>query len=706
MLQRFTSPIMKSSLTFSEEKFLKEFNLPQVDFYLKRKDITTAKKALFNHYRERSIPKWLPFPSRMSNVYEISESELIKKADHLLSHRFPIGNKPEICFGEKIDWKFNPTSDPRARWTRELNRHLWWSILAVAYQKSGDERFAHGMVNIMTDWVKKNPPPKTKNEGDVVWTLMGVGMRCVIWASAFGIFLPSKSFSDPAKFKMLRSIFDHAQFLYLFQTNNNHLLRESNGLATIGVYFPEFHKSSEWRNAAFDRLENALIQQVNEDGSHFELSTGYQWLAIDEFQGSLDLLNAAQTKFSHADLSDYLIKMYRLLGYISRPDGSIPQLNDGFMEGNDHQLRKLAASGKEFGYQDIVYIGTRGKEGTTPAEISIGFKDAGLYVMRSDWSKEARYLIFDCGPFGGYHGHEDKLSFEVFSYGYPFIVDPGTYTYNTADSYRNYFVSSRSHNTLTIEGKSQIRRLKQKNLDPASHDNKPAQWISCKGFDYLQSDYTDGYGDYRFWKTQNTKQHDNNIEGVIHTRSILFVKPDYWLLSDKVQSSLPFNYEILFHTDQGVKFNVEQNRRVNLFRDGAYLSLIPISHIEFDIKGIVGSEAPIQGWYSNGRNHKAPAAAIIFKISCSQTATITTLIYPSMNETESINLSFNKHDLDNNETCEYIVTSSRGRDVIRISNNSNMMNANIISPANLISIQRTNPKGDVYDQWDWTQENN
>ena len=136
--------------------------------------------------------------------------------------------------------------------------------------------------------------------------------------TAFAIFCRSESFSDEAKLIILRSIYDHAQYLTLFKTGNNHLLRESNGLAYVGVYFPEFRKAEHWRNIAFKRLESALIEQVNGDGSHFELSPAYQWLAAEEFQGTLDLLKAGHTTFTRADLSGYLAKMYRMLAYIER----------------------------------------------------------------------------------------------------------------------------------------------------------------------------------------------------------------------------------------------------------------------------------------------------------------------------------------------------------------------------------------------------
>ena len=88
--------------------------------------------------------------------------------------------------------------------------------------------------------------------------------------------------------------------------------------------------------------------------------------------------------------------------------------------------------------------------------------------MRSDWSRDARYLLFRASPFGGFHGHEDKLSIEVSAYGTPLLVDAGTYTYNERDPYRDHFVSSHAHNTVVIDGMSQVRRWQVRHWRPSS----------------------------------------------------------------------------------------------------------------------------------------------------------------------------------------------------------------------------------------------
>ena len=184
----------------------------------------------------------------------------------------------------------------------------------------------------MLDWVANHPPPERKDEQSPAWRLMEVALRMRIsWLPCFALFYDSPAFTDDAKMTMLRAIYDHARFLYLFKPSNNHYLRESNGLAYVGVTLFEFKEASVWRREALSRLTDALDEQVNADGSHFELSTGYQTLVLTEYQNTYDLLEANGLTLPGKDLAAWLARMYRVMAHLARPDGSFPHVNDGFL---------------------------------------------------------------------------------------------------------------------------------------------------------------------------------------------------------------------------------------------------------------------------------------------------------------------------------------------------------------------------------------
>src|SRR5207244_2543733 len=79
-----------------------------------------------------------------------------------------------------------------------------------------------------------------------------------------------------------------------------------------------------------------------------------------------------------------------------------------------------------------------------PSETRRDFPRAGYLVQRSGWGPSDSHVIFDRGGLGmltGGHAHADALSFTLFHRGRDLIIDPGTFVYNCAPEWRNYFRS-------------------------------------------------------------------------------------------------------------------------------------------------------------------------------------------------------------------------------------------------------------------------
>lgn len=456
---------------------------------------------------------------------KMSKQELLDRADRALENELhPSGLQPRTTSDGQIDWNFNP-SDSR-EWLLMLNRHAWWPLWGEAYRLTGNEDYANAFAAQLADWIDKHPLPRQKSEHLASWRLMEAGLRMrVSWIPAFAYFYRSKAFDDRLKFKMLRAFYDHGQLLSLFYTNRNHLVRESNGLLALALWFPEFSTASKWTEQALQRLDDELRAQVNSDGSHIEMSTGYQWLTVDEFLTTKTLLDEHNLKFPTTDLDSALGNMVAYLAAVMRPDRSFPQLNDGFILWDSQRLLEL---GRQFGRSDIEYIGSSGRMGSRPDYCSRSFPNAGVHVMRSDWDRGACYSIFDTGPYGGPHGHEDKLSFELFSGGIPFIVDPGSYTYNKKDPYRSYFVGSQGHNTVMVDGGSQIRRWGPEHAEPSVNDTEHGVWHSGLHFDFASGQYDEGYAPFAFTPSENTAI----VSDVKHRRDVIFAKPNFWIIVD------------------------------------------------------------------------------------------------------------------------------------------------------------------------------
>jgi hypothetical protein len=466
---------------------------------------------------------------------------------------------------------------------------------------------------------------------------------------------------------MLRSIYDHAQFLSLFKSSQNHLLRESNGLAAVSVYFREFNQSKRWLQIALTRLNEELKKQINPDGFHFELSTGYQWVVIDEFEKTHELLSIADLSLQNTHLQRQLEKMYHVLAYMVRPDGTFPEVNDGFIRWSSNRLAK---AGKRFKRDDFIYVGTNGHQGATPDQTSVAFQNAGYYVMRSDWSQNAKYLLFDSGPCRGYHGHEDKLSIEVFVFGTPFIVDSGSYTYENTDPFRAYFVGSQGHNTILVDGRSQIRRWSGDGMLVKKSSRNHAIWISNSNFDYAMGIYRGGYGKFALEKPK----HPDTIDDVTHTRHILFVKPDYWLIVDELHATELHNYQLLFHGHPESEVCIEEEKTVIIKnkKNSSCLYLIPAEtkNIKVDLK--TGCQTPIQGWYSLDHHFKTPSTAVIYESERTKSTIMTTLIYPLQANPSKETIQIEPIKVIDGKGIAYEIATEQGTDYLMFSSHEGL----------------------------------
>lgn len=224
--------------------------------------------------------------------------------------------------------------------------------------------------------------------------------------------------------------------------------------------------------------------------------------------------------------------------------------------------------------------------------------------MRDGWNASANYLRFDCGPHGTLncgHAHADALSFDLAARGRTMLVDPGTYTYTGSKKMRDWFRSSAAHNTLTVDGESSsipdgpfswktVARCEQRN------------WINEERFDYVEG------------------QHDGYMrlpEPATHERAILFLKRDYWVLSDRVISHGEHKLDLHFHFDP--------SRSVDIYKESLRLTEKSPGFNLFVFAGS-GAWGKEDGWVSHCYGEKQPAPAAVF--SAIATAEIVTFMIP------------------------------------------------------------------------------
>ena len=577
-------------------------------------DLTAAKHEFAEYLRHRQKPIWNPtWLAGLTRGTRTDKTDT-KEADRVMQHDLPsVGVYHK--FDSDIDWTLNPIN--YNEWPWQLNRHQFWVTLGTAYLATGEEKYAKEFVYQMTDWVRKCPVPRNDNGNhSATWRTIEAGIRMgQTWPSAYYIFLNSPSFSDDAMVTMVKSMVEHAHHLMRWPTTGNWLTMECNGLMHVGVLFPEFKDAERWRKTAGERLYAELDRQVYPDGAQIELSTGYHQVALSNFAMAWDIAHLNGISMP----GDYVAKMEKMFDYdlkVSMPDGYAPGLNDA------NRTNMAAMMKQGMGYfpdrKDYLWLSTLGKAGTKPTLGSIALPFSGHLVMRTGWDRDDLYALFDAGPFGYGHQHEDALSFVLYAYGKYMLVDPGNYPYDSSD-WRKYVLSTRAHNTIMVDGEEQHRRGRPR-LQYVLSKPMPIKWSSDTKHDYACSSYDDGYG------------HDNSIK-VKHTRSIFFVKPEYWIVIDRLTSpdAKAHKYDSAFHLDMsGAKVDDVTKSVTTTDEKGANLTIFPMSDDGLNVRVVSGQKEPIvQGWMPDKGYTCRPIPTPVFEKQQAGDTVMAYVLYPT-----------------------------------------------------------------------------
>jgi len=581
---------------------------------VKSGDMAEAKHEFAEYLRNRTKPVW-NFDWRARPKHGTRpEGVDTKDADRILQRDLPsVGVYHK--FEGRIDWTLDPID--YKEWPFQLNRHQFWVTLGRAYWATGEEKYAREFVFQMMDWVKQCPVPRSvSGNASNNWRTIEAGIRMGHnWPEAYHLFLASPSFTDDAIVTMVKSCAEHARHLMRWPTTGNWLTMEADGLMHVGVLFPEFKEAADWRKTATDRLYAELDKQVYPDGAQIELSTGYHQVSLTNFVKAWEIAHLNGVAMP----ADYIAKIQRMYDYnllASMPNGYLPGLNDAGATG----IRRWLEQGFKLfpDRKDYQWVATGGKSGEEPKVGSIALPFSGHLVMRSGWKPESLYMLFDAGPFGYGHQHEDSLNIVLYAYGKYLLVDPGNYPYDSSQ-WRKYVLSTRAHNTIRVDGEDQHSRGKSREKYVVSQP-LPNRWASCPEFDYASSTYTEGYGD------------TNQIK-VTHNRRVFFVKPEYWIVVDTLTPSddQQHSYESMFHLDAERAEVDEQSKSVRTVNaDAANLAIIPMADSGLSVRIVSGQEKPIvQGWMPSGGYDVRPIPTPIFGKSGSGPVTLAYALYPT-----------------------------------------------------------------------------
>ncbi|MGO4695287.1 alginate lyase family protein [Paenibacillus sp. 2TAB26] len=556
--------------------------------------------------------------------------EVLQTADEVVSQTFLFRfqwdmerTRVPVGFERLIDW--NHIQDSDVEWAYMLNRHRYWVALGQAYQLTGDEKYASTFCLQLEDWIDRNPVPSAQTRNTLTWRSIEAGLRCSNWIKALPYLIESQVMTPRLFAKMLVSLHEHADYLASSFTGwsniSNWGVIETSGLFQMSVFVPEFKRTLHWQQLTGERLRETSRLQVMKDGIHWEQSPTYHHEVLNCF---LDMMTLAQKNklTMEASFTRSVKSMAAASLYWARPDHRQVMLGDS--DNNDIRSVMTAAAiifkdpmFRFAGWEKVDFdqAWNFGPEGIgyyedcpvqIPPQQSYAFEHSGHYVMRSGWEEQALYLYFRCGPLGGGHGHADMLHIDIHAYGKDLLTDLGRYNYSDHTPLRKQLKHCSSHNTTVVDDTEFTEVIDTWKFGRIA-SRTGTEWISELNFDYVSGSH-DGY--------------IHLDDPVYPSRSIIFVKPYFWLVVDCFKSQNEHTFKQFFHFAPG-QLSLSQETGIcrTTNENDANLCIIPIQ-----AAGLKAEQS--EGVISYEYNLVEPNQYVTYERTGSGTTSMMQVLYP------------------------------------------------------------------------------
>ncbi len=483
---------------------------------------------------------------------------LVATAEQVLDGCWPVFETQADVSGSSPNWFLDPATGrqaPSAAYCftvphRDEGRigsvkHLWElsrlqhvTVLAAAFQQTGDPRYAERAVAHVRSWCLANPPLC-----GIHWVSgIELGLRLIAWAWTRRLLDGFPGVADAFERSPLfqRQLHAHQCWIATFHSRgtsaNNHLVAEMAGLLAASLAFPMFEASGGWAGMAAAGLEREIRQQTFPDGMNREMAASYHASALELF-----LVAGCEADAAGAPLSDgYWSTVGAMADALAATvdavlsnarqgdcdDGRALVLDRPSPDGAPALLEACARVMRPAAWWPWLRMDSvgavllagitrqRGPGAGRPTARPNAFPSAGVTILRGLPSDDAEtgaeiWCRVDHGPHGylatAAHAHADALSFELRLGGCPVLVDPGTYCYGDGAGWREYFRSTVAHNTVELHGRNQALQ------------GGPFLWLTRPGTRLLRHDGIDG-GDIAAVEAS----HDGYAaEGAVHRRTLV-----------------------------------------------------------------------------------------------------------------------------------------------------------------------------------------
>ena len=396
------------------------------------------------------------------------------------------------------------------------------------------------------------------------------------------------------------------------------------------------------RRSASRILAEQSGQQILGDGVYFEQSTCYQRYTAEIYLHFLILaeLNSIAVP---ADVRASVARLLDALLVLLRPDGAMPSIGDadgGWLLPLDQRapadargvfstaavvFRRpdYAWAAGELAPETLWLLGPTAVaafDGLVPRPPEGGptraLEHGGYVILRTGWRADADQVILDTGPLGcphsSGHGHADLLGVQCSFRGRPYVVDPGTFRYITADGWRDHFRTTGAHSTVEVDGVGQAIPK-----GPFAWGSRPEgrllRWQTTDTLDYAEGEHS---------------AYERLEDPVLHRRLVVLTRSGYCVVLDDLVGRAEHRLALRFQLAP-MPATLDSDQWVRAGEPGGTgLFMRAFASLPLETTIAQGHSEPLAGWVSSDYGVRGPAPSVVYSMVGRLPARILTLLLP------------------------------------------------------------------------------
>lgn len=428
------------------------------------------------------------FSREALSVPKKKSAELKRKTESILKGEILFFSHTRLSLGLDYDWITNPDTgykyDIHQHWTQVEDmdpvagdiKFVWeksrfsWLAAVMRYDYHFDDDHSEFVFEQILDWIENNP----LNCGPNYKCSQEISIRILNWIMFLNFYKNSGALTEERFHIIINSIYwqiKHVEKNIDFSricVRNNHAITETLTLYLTSLLLPWLPGSEKRKKNGKRWFEEEITYQIADDGTFIQNSMNYHRVVIQLLTWAIAIADIHGEKFKDEVYEKSLKSVNFLYQCQDSKSGMLPNygFNDGalFFQLNDNDYRdyrpQLDAlhwllTGKNLYLEKQEDCSWYNKPGVCHHTLDmlerhqgiVIFEDSGYYLFREGDT----LTFFRCGGYNSKYGSNDSLHLDIWKSGQNYLIDAGSYKYNTSEELMKYFNGNEAHNTIMLD---------------------------------------------------------------------------------------------------------------------------------------------------------------------------------------------------------------------------------------------------------------